>query len=63
MSNNPWKKRVLAFNGKRKEESEKATDMDVLISAISKLPHGQLKKVLSDEVMAVLKKYGYTEEN
>jgi hypothetical protein len=26
-----------------------------------KLPYGQLKKVLTDEVMAVLEKYGYTE--
>ncbi len=60
---NPWKARVLAFNRQRKVTDEKATDMDVLITAISKLPRGQLKKVLSDEVMAVLEKYGYTEEN
>lgn len=60
---NPWKARVLAFNRHRKATDEKATDMDVLITAISKLPRGQLKKVLSDEVMAVLEKYGYTEEN
>lgn len=60
---NPWKMKVLAFNRQRKVTDEKASDMDVLITAISKLPHGQLKKVLSDEVMAVLEKYGYTEEN
>lgn len=43
------------------EKKEKATDMDIIISEIMKLPHGQLKKVLTDEVMAVLAKYGYTE--
>lgn len=59
---NPWKQKVLAFNRKRKAKDEKATDMDVLINAIGKLPYGQLKKVLSDEVLAVLEKYGYTGE-
>lgn len=42
------------------EKENKANDLDVLISEIMKLPHGQLKKVLTDEVMAVLEKYGYT---
>ena len=43
-------------------QKDKATDMDVLVEAISKLPPGQLKKVLSEEVLAVLEKYGYTGE-
>lgn len=43
------------------EKKDKATDLDILVSEIMKLPHGQLKKVLTDEVMAVLAKYGYTE--
>lgn len=43
------------------EKKEKATDMDILITEILKLPYGQLKKVMTDEVMAVLAKYGYTE--
>lgn len=60
---NPWKARVLAFNKHRKATDKKASDMDVLITAISKLPPGQLKKVLSDEVLAVLEKYGYGEGN
>ena len=45
---NPWKARVLAFNRRRQEEGEKAGDMDVLITAMMKLPPGQLKKLLSD---------------
>ena len=44
------------------EKKEKATDLDIIVSQMMKLPYGQLKKVLTDEVMAVLKKYGYTEE-
>lgn len=40
----------------------KSNDLDVLVTALLALPKGQLKKVLSDEVLTVLKKYGYTEE-
>jgi hypothetical protein len=32
--------------------------MDVLIGALAKLPKGQLKKVLSDDVKKILAKYG-----
>ena len=50
---------------KRKMEidaaGEKANDLDIIVSEIMKLPYGQLKKVLTPEVMEVLKKYGYAE--
>lgn len=52
------REKILAYNKSVKEKGEKASDMDVLIAAISKLPPGQLKKVLSNEVIEVLKKYG-----
>lgn len=39
-----------------------ASDLDIIVGEIMKLPYGQLKKVLTDEVMAVLEKYGYGEE-
>ena len=55
------KARIIAFNKVAKEKSEKATDLDIIVSQIMKLPYGQLKKVLTDEVLAVLAKYGYTE--
>lgn len=42
------------------EKNEKASDIDIIVSEIMKLPPGQLKKVLTDEVLAVLAKYGYT---
>lgn len=54
------KSKILAYNKAVKEKSEKATDLDIIVSEVMKLPYGQLKKVLTDEVMAVLKKYGYT---
>ena len=52
--------KIIAFNRKRAEESEKATDMDVIVGKLLTLPPGQLKKVLDEEALAVLAKYGYT---
>lgn len=43
------------------EKKEKATDMDIIVTEILKLPPGQLKKVLTEPVLEVLRKYGYTE--
>lgn len=54
------KAKIIAYNKAVKEKADKATDLDVLVAEIMKLPYGQLKKVLTDEVMAVLEKYGYT---
>lgn len=56
------KDKIQAIKESFSEKKEKATDLDIIVSQIMKLPYGQLKKVLTDEVMAVLKKYGYTEE-
>lgn len=56
---NPWKDKVIAFNKRRAEADEKASDMDVVIRKLSELPPGQLKKLLTDEELcAVLRKYG-----
>lgn len=55
------KTKIIAYNKAVKEKADKATDLDILVDEIMKLPYGQLKKVLSDEVVDVLKKYGYTE--
>ena len=55
------REKILAFNRSVKEKGEKATDLDIIVAEIMKLPYGQLKKVLTDDVMAVLAKYGYTE--
>ena len=53
------REKIIAYNKRVKEKGEKADDMEVLINALAKLPWGQLKKVLSDEVLEVLKKYGF----
>lgn len=53
------REKILAFNRKRAEEGEKATDMDIIVGKLLALPPGQLKKVLDDEALAVLEKYGY----
>ncbi len=55
------KAKIIAYNKAVKEKADKATDLDIIVAQIMKLPHGQLKKVLTAEVMAVLEKYGYTE--
>ena len=59
--NKELKERILAFNKRRAVEGEKSTDLDIIVSEIMKLPYGQLKKVLTEEVLEVLSKYGYTE--
>lgn len=41
------------------EKKCKADDLDIIVSQMMTLPHGQLKKVLTEAVMKVLEKYGY----
>ena len=50
--------KIIAYNKSVAERAEKANDLDILVAEIMKLPPGQLKKVLSEEVIAVLQKYG-----
>lgn len=56
------KAKIIAYNKSVKEKGEKATDLDIIVAEIMKLPYGQLKKVLTDEVISVLEKYGYQED-
>lgn len=55
------KEKIQAIKASFSEKKEKASDLDIIVSEIMKLPYGQLKKVLTEDVLAVLKKYGYTE--
>ena len=55
---NKAKERLLII----KEHEDKATDLDIILREVFKLPYGQLKKVLTEEVLVVLEKYGYKEE-
>lgn len=50
-----------AIKAKIVAQKKKATDLDIIVSQIMQLPYGQLKKILTDEVIAVLAKYGYAE--
>lgn len=43
------------------EKKDKATDLDIIVNQIMQLPYGQLKKVLTEDVLAALAKYGYAE--
>lgn len=54
------RKELDAMKTKIRKHATKADDLDIIVSQIMQLPYGQLKKVLTDEVMAVLEKYGYT---
>ena len=52
------REKILKYNRTLAEQKRKSEDMDVIIAAIAALPPGQQNKFLSDEVMAVLAKYG-----
>ena len=51
--------KIIAYNKAAAERKEKAEDMDVLIKALLELPFGQLKHILTEEVLTVLEKYGF----
>jgi len=53
------RKELDALKAKLMVQADKACDLDILVSQMMTLPYGQLKKVLTEEVMAVLAKYGY----
>ena len=42
------------------QRDEMASDMEILLSKLTKLPPGQLKKLLDEETVALLSKYGIT---
>lgn len=53
------RERIVKFNKYVKEKGEKASDLDVIIAEILNLPPGQLKKVLTEPVLEVLRKHGF----
>lgn len=52
--------KIIAYNKEVADRAEKAADLDIIVAELMKLPPGQLKKVLTDEVLSVLTKYGVT---
>ena len=51
---NGAKKRLVEI---RAAEDGKS-DMQAIAAAMAQLPHGQLKKILTDDIIAILAKYG-----
>ena len=56
------RKQLNELKAKIVEKQGKSDDLGIIVAQLFQLPPGQLKKVLTDEVLAVLKKYGYAEE-
>lgn len=54
--------KIIAFNIAAAERKDKADDLDIIVAAFAKLPPGQLKKVLTEDVIAVLNKHGVSIE-
>ena len=55
------KEKVAAIRTAFQDKKERATDLEIIVGEIAKLPYGQLKKVLTEPVLAILQKYGYGE--
>ena len=55
--------KIIAFNQMQAVWMEKCGDMDVLVSSLLAVPHGQLKRLLAEDALAVLAKYGDEAEN
>lgn len=51
-----------ALKDKASVQIVKASDLDLIVAEILKLPYGQAKKVLTEPVLEVLRKYGYMED-
>ena len=55
------RKELNALKERASAQVVKASDLDVIVAEVLKLPYGQAKKVLTEPVLEVLRKYGYTE--
>lgn len=56
------REKILSYNREVKAKADKAADLDIIVDALAKLPPGQLKKVLTEDVLAVFAKYGILAE-
>ena len=52
------KEKAAAIRTAFQDKKERATDLEIIVGEIAKLPYGQLKKVLTEPVLQVLEKYG-----
>lgn len=51
------RKRIISYNQSLEEKEAKAADLDILISKIVELLPEQLKNVLTEDILDVLRKY------
>lgn len=51
------REKIIAYNRAVQANAEKADDMGVVVAALAALPPGQLKKLLTADVIAVIEKY------
>ena len=54
------RKELNALKERIAAKKEKADDLDRIVSRMMQLPYGQIRKVMTDEIMEILAKYGYT---
>ena len=52
------RKRIIAYNQAVAAEASAAADMRAIAAALAKLPLGQLKKVVTKDIIDILRKYG-----
>ena len=57
-----WTDAAKAIKAEMEAREKKATDLEIILAEVAKLPPGQLKKVLTEPVIAVLEKYGVSLE-
>lgn len=55
---NKWTKAAKVRLSEIQADESASADMRAIAEAMAKLPPGQLKKVLSDEIITILAKYG-----
>lgn len=59
---NKWTKAAKVRLTKIQAAEARSEDLGVVVTALAQLPSGQLKRVLSEDVLAVLEKYGLAVE-
>lgn len=60
--NKELRESILAYNREIAAKKEKANDLDILIRGLMRLPCGQLKKLLTSDIIEILEKYGISME-
>ena len=56
------RKRIIAYNQAVAADASAAADMRTIAAAMAQLPPGQLKKVLTQDIIDILAKYGVVME-